>query len=129
MECAFGGGGVVLERSWWAGFNGIYLVIFGFRMWERYWFLSDFFTETLLGHKTSLNLWNFLLTQQSRHLWQFFSSRRILPHEWLSNPANEVSSSWQLSLLTGEFIRWLNEHAPGDRQLEGFEWILDSPKS
>jgi hypothetical protein len=25
---------VWLERSWWAGFNGIYLVIFGFRMWE-----------------------------------------------------------------------------------------------
>jgi hypothetical protein len=25
---------VFLERSWWAGFNGIYLVRFGFRMWE-----------------------------------------------------------------------------------------------
>jgi hypothetical protein len=25
---------VLLERSWWAGFNGIYLVSFGFRMWE-----------------------------------------------------------------------------------------------
>jgi hypothetical protein len=23
-----------MERSWWAGFNGIYLVRFGFRMWE-----------------------------------------------------------------------------------------------
>jgi hypothetical protein len=23
---------VLLERSWWAGFNGIYLVRFGFRM-------------------------------------------------------------------------------------------------
>jgi hypothetical protein len=23
-----------LERSWWAGFNGIYLVRFGFRTWE-----------------------------------------------------------------------------------------------
>jgi len=30
-----------LERSWWAGFNGIYWVGFGFRMWEN-WFLSDF---------------------------------------------------------------------------------------
>jgi len=30
LECAFG----ELERSWWAGFNGIYLVRFGFRMWE-----------------------------------------------------------------------------------------------
>jgi hypothetical protein len=25
---------VLLERSWWAGFNGIYLVRFGFRMWD-----------------------------------------------------------------------------------------------
>jgi hypothetical protein len=33
---------VLLERSWWAGFNGIYLVRFGFRMWEILivkWFL------------------------------------------------------------------------------------------
>ncbi len=32
----------LLERSWWAGFNGIYLVRFGFRMWEILifkWFL------------------------------------------------------------------------------------------
>ncbi len=33
---------VLLERSWWAGFNGIYLVRFGFRMCARYWFWSDF---------------------------------------------------------------------------------------
>jgi len=25
---------LVLERSWWAGFNGIYLLRFGFRIWE-----------------------------------------------------------------------------------------------
>ncbi len=25
---------ILLERSWWAGFNGIYLVRFGFKMWE-----------------------------------------------------------------------------------------------
>ncbi len=34
---------VLLERYWWAGFNGIYLVRFGFRMWEILilkWFLS-----------------------------------------------------------------------------------------
>jgi hypothetical protein len=33
---------VLLERSWWAEFNGIYLVRFGFRMWEIFnfkWFL------------------------------------------------------------------------------------------
>ncbi len=34
---------VLLERSWWARFNGIYLVRFGFRMWEILilkWFLQ-----------------------------------------------------------------------------------------
>jgi hypothetical protein len=33
---------VLLERSWWAGFNGIYLIRFGFRTWEILilkWFL------------------------------------------------------------------------------------------
>jgi hypothetical protein len=33
---------VLWERSWWTGFNGIYLVRFGFRMWEILifkWFL------------------------------------------------------------------------------------------
>jgi hypothetical protein len=33
---------MLLERSWWAGFNGIYLVRFGFTMWEILilkWFL------------------------------------------------------------------------------------------
>jgi hypothetical protein len=33
---------VLLERSWWLGFSGIYLVRFGFRMWEILifkWFL------------------------------------------------------------------------------------------
>jgi len=32
----------LFERSWWAGFNGIYMVRFGFRMWEILifkWFL------------------------------------------------------------------------------------------
>jgi hypothetical protein len=34
---------VLLERSWRVGFNGIYLIRFGFRMWEILifeWFLS-----------------------------------------------------------------------------------------
>ncbi len=33
---------VLLERSWWKGFNGIHLVRFGFRLWEIFifkWFL------------------------------------------------------------------------------------------
>jgi hypothetical protein len=31
---------VLLERSWWAEFTGIYLVRFGLEC-ERYWFLSE----------------------------------------------------------------------------------------
>jgi hypothetical protein len=36
---------VLLGRSWWAWFNGIYLVRFGFRMWNIlyiyiYWFFK-----------------------------------------------------------------------------------------
>jgi hypothetical protein len=33
---------VLLETSWWVGFNVIYLIRFGFRMWEILilkWFL------------------------------------------------------------------------------------------
>ncbi len=41
-------------------------------------------------------------------------------------PANEASSSAELSNLTRGFIRHLNKHAPVDRMLRGFEWILDS---
>ncbi len=55
---------VLLERSWWEGLNGSYLVIFGFKMWEILifmWFLllkiqinskkSDF------GRKNQLKTW------------------------------------------------------------------------
>jgi hypothetical protein len=34
---------MLLERSWWIAFNGIYLIRFGFRMWDILdfkWFLS-----------------------------------------------------------------------------------------
>jgi hypothetical protein len=39
LEWAFG----VLERSWWARYDGIYLVRSGFRMWEILIFLSYFY--------------------------------------------------------------------------------------
>jgi hypothetical protein len=34
---------VLLERFWWVGFNGIYLVRFGFRIWEILIFLKLIF--------------------------------------------------------------------------------------
>jgi hypothetical protein len=55
---------VMLERSWWAGFNGIYLVRFGFRMWEiliSKWFLllkiQINSKNPGFGRKTQLRTW------------------------------------------------------------------------
>jgi hypothetical protein len=55
---------MLLERSWWAGFNGIYLVRFGFRMWEILnfkWFLLLKFQinskKPGFGRKNQLRMW------------------------------------------------------------------------
>ncbi len=54
---------MLLERSWWAGFNGIYLLRFDSK-WGRYWFLSDFchensnkFEKPGFGRKNQLRTW------------------------------------------------------------------------
>jgi hypothetical protein len=55
---------VLLDRSWWAGFNGIYLVRFGFRMWEILtfkWFLPlEIQINSKIpgfGRKNQLRMW------------------------------------------------------------------------
>jgi len=55
---------VLLERSWWAGFNGIYLVRIGFKMWEILifkWFLplkiQINFKKPSFGRKNQLRTW------------------------------------------------------------------------
>jgi hypothetical protein len=55
---------VLLERSWWAEFNGIYLVRFGFRIWEILifkWFLPlkiQINSKKLgFGRKNQLRTW------------------------------------------------------------------------
>jgi len=55
---------VLLERSWWAGVNGIYLVRLGFRMWEILilkWFLllkiQINFKKPGFGRKNQLRTW------------------------------------------------------------------------
>ncbi len=55
---------VLLERSWWAGSNGIYLIRFGFRMWEILifkWFLSQKIQinskKPGFGRKNQLRTW------------------------------------------------------------------------
>jgi hypothetical protein len=56
---------VLLETSWWAGFNGIYLIRFGFRMWEIFifkWFLLLKIPKKSkkppgFGRKNQLRMW------------------------------------------------------------------------
>jgi hypothetical protein len=45
---------VQLERSWWAGFNGIYLVRFGFKIWEILIFKWFHTWANGTGHTSSL---------------------------------------------------------------------------
>ncbi len=68
---------MLLERSWWAGFNGIYLVRFGFRMWEILifkWFLplkinSNKFQKPGFGMINQLRTWQHLKAYQSIQAW------------------------------------------------------------
>ncbi len=57
----FGGIGmcllVLLERSWWEGFNGIYLVRFGFRMWEILIFLKWFLSLKIQINSKKTRFW------------------------------------------------------------------------
>jgi hypothetical protein len=56
---------VLLERFWWAGFNGIYCVRFGFRMWEilkfKWFFMlkiqNKFPKKPGFGRKNQLRMW------------------------------------------------------------------------
>ncbi len=50
---------VLFERSWWAGFNGIYLIRFGFRMWERLIFkrFPENSKKPGFGRKNQLRMW------------------------------------------------------------------------
>jgi hypothetical protein len=55
---------VLLKRSWWSGFNEIYLVWFGFKMWEILifmWFLlikiQFFFKKPGFRRKNQLRMW------------------------------------------------------------------------
>jgi hypothetical protein len=79
---------VLLERSWWAGFNEIYLVRFRFRMWEILilnWFLllkiqinskkgkeksvEDLVTVGPTPHATLVYLWRKVFCLFCLYLW------------------------------------------------------------
>ncbi len=88
---------VFLERSWWIGFNGIYLVRFGFKMWEILilkWFLllkismtmiirtglykSDigffFVTKTITPWSSTMTITNGCLINNYAWEWPFFNN-------------------------------------------------------
>jgi hypothetical protein len=81
---------VLLERSWWAGFNGIYLVRFGFRMWEILifkWFLllkiqinkkTRFWKEKSVENVVTLEGLPFNSSMTSFHVWLFKKSIHTL---------------------------------------------------
>jgi hypothetical protein len=52
---------------------------------------------------------------------------------WMLTPylTNEFSNSIELYFLFGRFIKHLNQHAPTNKMLRGFEWIADlaNPKT
>ncbi len=75
---------VLLERSWWAGFNGIYLVRLGSRMWEILifkWFLLlkfetnskkiRFWKEKSVKNVVALDGLPFNSSMSSFHIWLF----------------------------------------------------------
>jgi len=72
---------VLLERSWWAGFNGIYLVKLGFRMWEILilkWFLLLNIQKNSkkpgFERKNQLRMWYPLKAYHSIQAWFPFIS-------------------------------------------------------
>jgi hypothetical protein len=75
---------VLLERSWWEGFNGIYLVRFGFKMWDISifkWFLpliiqinsqkTRFWKENLIENVVTFEGLALNSTMISFHIWLF----------------------------------------------------------
>jgi len=105
---------MLLERSWWAGFNGIYLVRFGFRMWEILivkWFLplkiQINFKKPGFERKNQLRMW------MSTHLGQWHR-----PHINLS--MKQGSMFVLFCLYWGDPLNW----DASDHVLDLFERLL-----
>jgi hypothetical protein len=85
---------VLLWRSWWAGFNGIYLVRFGFRRWEILnfkWILplkiqtnkkTRFWKEKSVENVVTLEGLPFNSSMISFHIWLF--------EKWIHTLQNNV---------------------------------------
>jgi len=123
---------VLLERAWWAGLNGIYLVRFGFRMWEililkwfsaaensnksqkaRFW-KEKWVEDVVLAHISNLLTWTahkeHITFQLPLCLFQYFQVCNV----W-SSVSNKYQNAWTKS----------NECAPMlPVSLEQSQWIM-----
>jgi len=87
---------VLLERSWWATFNEIYLIRFGFRIWEILIFFMEnsnkfqktrFWKEKSVKNMITLEILPFNSNITSFHIWPFKKSIHTLHknvHMWSS---------------------------------------------
>ncbi len=101
---------VLLERSWWAGFNGNYLVRFGFRMWEILifkWFLllkisNKFPKKRVLEGKISWGLGGNTLANGTGHISvneneKYGNQAPFLKHCFQKRAHSDKQSPWYLS--------------------------------
>ncbi len=96
---------MLLERSWWAAFNGIYLVRFGFRMWDILifkWFLSlkiqIKFKKPGFGRKTQLRTWEHLGQRHRPHYLSMKKGSLFVLFVLMKSTESEYfrSHSWSL---------------------------------
>jgi hypothetical protein len=108
---------VLLERSWWAGFNGIYLVRFGFKVWEILifkWFLPletqinskkpGFGRKNQLRNVVTLEGLPFNSSMISFHIWLFKISIHTLQNNVHSNLLITLVRKWGFLHLSN--LKW-----------------------
>jgi hypothetical protein len=88
---------VLLERSWWAGFNGICLVKLGFKMWEILifqWFLPLKIQinskKPGFERKNQLRMWYHLKAYHSIQEWFLFIFGCSKIHTYITKQCSHV---------------------------------------
>jgi hypothetical protein len=103
---------VLLERSWWARINGVYLVRFGFRIWEI--FISKWF----LPLKTQINSKKpgFRRKNQLKNVVTLeglpFNSSMISFHIWLFKKSIHTLQN-NVHMLIFSILQWVHTWANG----------------
>jgi hypothetical protein len=111
---------VLLERSWWAGFYGIYLVRFGSRTWEILifkWFLP--LKIQINSKKPGFGRRNQLRTWYNTWAWGHTSMYGIPKGPWKwggSNILGHQNLGWELGVETRIF------YIPGPHKIKYWLW-------